>query len=238
MDEVELVKKVASGQPLSAAERGHVETRVHEATVLQITTEVVAAAKGPARKNGSHKGVNRKQLERDYAVRERQLIIVGKRLRWPPTPIRKIAEEMGISTRTVVTDLQMMREEHAHYFDGSRSFELAAESLQSFDYIAQHAMELAASYTNPTAKSRMMAVATKALACKTTMMLETGAIKSAPKTVKNEHSGPGGLPLPAIGIPTTEPQASARDKARRLREERAAARTPAPNTVPFQQAAV
>ena len=157
-DETTMVKKVASGQPLTTAERGHLETRLVESEVQQTEVEVVREA-GNSRKRG-----NGRARAKDLAIRERRRLVMKKRLVWPPTPIKQIAKELGVSENTVMSDLEDIRNEHVEIFSGRRSAELAGTLIEQYDAIANEALRCAAGITNPTSKSRMMTAATRALA--------------------------------------------------------------------------
>jgi hypothetical protein len=186
------IRQVAAKQAISGPQRETLESLVASGTAEQTKTALVKAA-GRAGNPEAKLGRGGRRAERDLAVQARRQMIISLRFRWPPTPVREIARQLGISPCTVIADMNAIRRERAEMFTGTRGQEMVAESIAQLEIIAIQSLGTASEHKSPATKARQRRVAISAIEAKVRMMQDSGMAPRPPS--KSELSGPNGGPI-------------------------------------------
>lgn len=180
-----VLRKVATGKQLTAKERGVIEGIVLNAKLGQSGTTAPDADATPE--------------EQEFTRANRLVMVMERRMRYPPMTIREIATELGVSKNTVLEDVKEMNSRFTAFSAEKAQGELA-KALAGYDLIIAENRALAAHYTSPQAKAAFLNIAERAQANKAKLMGETGVIRLAAKRI--EASGPNDGPIQTSNVAT------------------------------------
>lgn len=106
-----------------------------------------------------------------------------------------VAQQMGVHRNTIVADVRNLREEmRARVKDVDPATEIGAQA-QKYERLAEEALVEAAASAQAGAKAQLMGQALRAMELRQRLLMETGFLPMAAKTINGELKLSGGLDL-------------------------------------------